>query len=126
MPEYRYVVIKEQDYSAAHYLRECHGMCERLHGHNYRCRIHVGANELDTEGMVVDFADIKEALQKVIKRFDHQLLNEVKPFDEVNPTLEHVAQHIAEEVARVIDSERRRVFACELWETERNVAIYYR
>ena len=122
----RFVIYKEQDFSAAHFLRECHGMCERVHGHNYRVRVYVGADELDTEGMVVDFAEVKEAIQVVIHRLDHQLLNDVAPFDSIAPTLERVAEHIGDEVARKIDSERRRVLECHVWETDRNCAIYRR
>lgn len=126
MAEYRYVVFKEQDFSAAHFLRDYHGMCERMHGHNYKIRICVGANELDSEEMVIDFADLRDTMQRVIARFDHQLLNEVAPFDAVNPTLETFARYLAEEIAREVDTERRRVIECHLWETDRNCAIYKR
>jgi 6-pyruvoyltetrahydropterin/6-carboxytetrahydropterin synthase len=119
-------VIKEQDFSAAHFLREYHGKCEQLHGHNYRVQVSVGCDELDAEGLVVDFAVLKDAMQAVIGRFDHQLLNDVPPFDKLNPTLELLARHIAEEVARRIDDDRVRVTACRLWETDRNCAHYRR
>lgn len=126
MPRPRFTVTKEQDFSAAHFLREYHGQCEQLHGHNYRVQISVSCDELDDEGLVVDFVRLKEAMQEVIKRFDHQLLNEVEPFDMLNPTLEHLARYIAEEVAVRIDDGRARVTECLLWETERNRVLYTR
>ena len=126
MPMPRFTVTKEQDFSAAHFLREYHGQCEHLHGHNYRVQVSVGCDELDDEGLVVDFSRLKEAMQEVIKRFDHKLLNEVEPFEKLNPTLEHLARYIAEEVALRIDDERARVTACRLWETDRNCVVYTR
>ena len=126
MPKPRFTVSKEQDFSAAHFLREYHGQCEQLHGHNYRLEISVGCDELDDEGMVVDFLRLKEAMQEVIQRFDHTLLNEVEPFDRLNPTLEHLARYITEEVAVRIDNERVRVTACRLWETDHNCVVYTR
>lgn len=126
MPKSRFTVTKEQDFCAAHFLREYHGQCEQLHGHNYRVQVSVGCDELDAEGLVVDFMRLKEAMVEVLKRFDHKLLNEVEPFDRLNPTLEHLARYIAEEVAVRIDDQRARVTACRLWETQRNSAEYTR
>lgn len=126
MAEYRYTVSKELEFAAAHFLRDYHGICERIHGHNYRVQVYVGANELDTEGIVVDFAEVKESLLRVCGRFDHTLINDVAPFDELNPTVEQLARYIGEEVALDIDSERRRVIECHVWETARNCAIYKR
>jgi 6-pyruvoyltetrahydropterin/6-carboxytetrahydropterin synthase len=119
-------VIKEQDFSAAHFLREYQGQCEQLHGHNYRVQVSVSCDELDAEGLVMDFAELKAVMQAVIGRFDHQLLNEIAPFDQLNPTLENLARHITEEVAEQIDDDRVRVTACRLWETDRNCVVYRR
>jgi 6-pyruvoyltetrahydropterin/6-carboxytetrahydropterin synthase len=122
----RYTVFKETDFAAAHFLREYHGKCEALHGHNYRVRLYVGADVLDSEGMVVDFVELKAALLAVLGRLDHANINEVAPFTELNPTAENIARHIAEEVAARVDDERVRVVECHVWETDRSCAIYRR
>jgi 6-pyruvoyltetrahydropterin/6-carboxytetrahydropterin synthase len=122
----RYTVSKELDFSAAHFLRDYGGKCEALHGHNYRVRVTVAADELDGAGLVVDFAKLKAAMQEVIAPFDHACLNEVPPFDKLNPSLENVARYICEEMAQRIDDDRVRVTECRLSETERNRAIYRR
>lgn len=122
----RFVVYKEQDFAAAHFLREYQGQCEHLHGHNYVVRVYAGCDELDSEGLVVDFGALKAALQRVLARFDHGLLNDTPPFDAQSPTVEHLARFIAEEVAAQLDDARARVIACAVWETPRNCAIYRR
>jgi 6-pyruvoyltetrahydropterin/6-carboxytetrahydropterin synthase len=122
----RFSVFKETDFAAAHFLREYCNQCENLHGHNYRVRVYVGADELDATGMVIDFVQLKAAMMEVVLRFDHHNINEVPPFDSLNPTAEHVARYIAEEVAARLDNERVRVTECHLWETDRSCAIYRR
>jgi 6-pyruvoyltetrahydropterin/6-carboxytetrahydropterin synthase len=123
---HRFTVYKETDFAAAHFLRQYHGKCENLHGHNYRVRVYVGADALDGEGMVVDFVQLKAEMLKVINRLDHLNINDIPPFDELNPTAEHIARYIAEEVAAGVDDGRARVTECHVWETDRNCAIYRR
>ncbi len=123
----RFSVYKEITFAAAHFLREYHGKCENLHGHNYRVRIYVSADSLDSEGMVVDFVELKSAMKQAIhNRFDHRFINEVEPFDLLNPTAENLAMFFAEEVARQVDDERIAVSECHVWETDTNCAIYRR
>ncbi|MCC7478063.1 6-carboxytetrahydropterin synthase QueD [bacterium] len=123
----RFTVYKEIDIAAAHFLREYHGKCERLHGHNYRIRVYVSADELDSEGMVLDFVQLKELMRELIhERFDHQFLNETPPFDVLNPSSEHLARYCAEELAARLDDGRIRVSECHVWETDTSCAIYRR
>jgi len=122
----RFTVFKETDFAAAHFLAQYHGKCEMLHGHNYRVRIYVGADELDSEGMVIDFVVLKQALMRVIERLDHHNLNEVEPLNQRNTTAEHVAQFIADEVAAQIDDNRVKVTECHVWETDRSGVVYRR
>jgi len=122
----RYTVYKEMEFAAAHFLREYHGKCEKLHGHNYIVRVYVAADELDIEGMVVDFAELKAAMAEVVDRFDHGLINEVSPFDQIPPSAENIAGYICHEVVKRIDNDRVRVVECRVWETGRNCAIYRR
>jgi 6-pyruvoyltetrahydropterin/6-carboxytetrahydropterin synthase len=126
MREYRFTVYKEQDFSAAHFLREYHGECERLHGHNYIVRLYAGADELNGEGLVADFGVLKAMLKEILARFDHHLLNDIPPFDTRPPSSELLAEYIAEEAARQLDDERVRITECRVWETARNCASYKR
>jgi len=127
MAQPRFTVFKEISFAAAHFLREYHGKCETLHGHNYRVRVYVGADELDSEGMVVDFVQLREVLRRIVdERLDHWNLNDVAPFDRLNPTAEHIAQWIGDEAAAQVDDARVRVTECHVWETETNCAIYRR
>jgi len=124
----KYTIFKDFELSAAHAIRGHTRGCQNLHGHNYRVRVHVSARELDPLGMVIDFADLKGVVSEVAGRFDHRVINEIPPFDEVNTTAELLAGHVYREVARRLASGdaggRVRVERVEVWETPTSCAIY--
>jgi len=100
------------------------GSCRNLHGHNWRVQAVVGAETLDEQGMVVDFAVLKKALAEICDRFDHLMVNEVTPFDRIPPTAENFAKHIFDELAARVGTNRVQVVAVRIWETERSIAEY--
>jgi 6-pyruvoyltetrahydropterin/6-carboxytetrahydropterin synthase len=84
-------IFREFSFEAAHRLPrvpEGH-KCARLHGHSYRFSVHV-SGRLDVDlGWVMDFGDIKAAVQPVLDCLDHHYLNEVEGLE--NPTSERLA-----------------------------------
>jgi 6-pyruvoyltetrahydropterin/6-carboxytetrahydropterin synthase len=78
-------------FSAAHALRGYKGRCEHLHGHNWKIRVAVSSEKLNEIGMVMDFTEIKALLDTLLQNLDHKYLNEVSPFDTINPTAENIA-----------------------------------
>jgi len=122
-----YEVSKEFVFSAAHQIRMHGGKCERLHGHNWRVRVHARAGQLDRLGMVVDFADLHRIVSELCARFDHRHINEVPPFDEVNTTAENLARFFHAEANRRIEEMtqgRARISKVEVWENEGSLAVY--
>ena len=117
-------VCKDFRFAAAHQIRGHRGGCENLHGHSYRVRVWVRADALDALGMVVDFADLKAAMEEVVGPFDHAFLNEVPPFDQRNTTAELLAQHVFAELRRRLDDDRVRVARVEVWESDSAGAVY--
>lgn len=112
------------DFASAHTLREYPGACSRLHGHNWKVEVEVTASALDNVGMGIDFKAIKTATKKVTAELDHRYLNEIKPFDEINPTAENIAAYIYQGVSELLNNERVQVTAVTLWETERACVRY--
>ena len=106
-----YTVIKRMEISAAHRLNLSYrSKCEHLHGHNWVITVYCRSKELNAEGMVVDFSHIKQAIKA---KLDHQVLNEVLPF---NPTAENIARWACEQIPCC--------FKVEVQESEGNIAIY--
>ncbi len=118
-------VSVEQTFAAAHALRNYHGKCENVHGHNYRVQVRVSGPELDEAGMLVDFVELKRILRGAIERLDHQFLNEIEPFRDVNPSAENIARYFFDEVHRNLQSETAaEVDEVKVWETDIQYASY--
>jgi 6-pyruvoyltetrahydropterin/6-carboxytetrahydropterin synthase len=118
-----YELFVQTEFSAAHNLREYKGKCERLHGHNWRVDLRLAGDRLNDEGMLIDFVEAKRILGEVLDPFDHAYLNEVPPFDRLNPSSENLARVIAEAVAARLPG-HVRVAAVTTWESDRCSATY--
>jgi len=122
-----YEVSKDFVFSAAHQIRMHGGKCERLHGHNWRIRVHARAGALNRIGMVIDFADLQKVVAELCARFDHQNMNEVAPFTEVNTTAENLSRFFYVEANRLlaaVEGGRVSVSMVEVWENEGSLAVY--
>lgn len=74
--------------------------CGRLHGHSYRCEIHITAPVDDGAGWVLDFSEVTRAMSPIIARLDHHYLNEIDGLD--NPTSELLSQWIWTQAAPLL------------------------
>ena len=115
-------ICVEHTFAAAHALRNYYGKCENLHGHNYRVQVGMEGPTLDEAGMLFDFAKLKKQLRVTSEYLDHQNLNELKPFDALNPSAENIAKFICEEMQRALDS--GSIAYVRVWETDTSYAVY--
>lgn len=115
-----YKISVSTKFGSAHNLRNYGGKCERLHGHTWKVRVSLRAMELSEQGFLRDFKDVKAELNKVIEKFDHSYLNEVVPFDKINPTAENLAKHIFDELYKVFPE----LYKVSVWESENAKAVY--
>ena len=115
-------ICVEHTFAAAHALRNYHGKCENVHGHNYRVQVGMEGSELDETGMLFDFAELKQHLRSTSGYLDHQFLNEIKPFDAVNPSAENIAKFIYEEMQKELQS--GLIAYVKVWETDTSFAVY--
>ena len=109
-------------FSAAHALRLYDGSMEPVHGHNWRVKVTVAAEELDAIGVVMDFHELERVVDQIITPWHNRHLNEVEPFvRELNPSAENVALHVGRSL-RLANG----VWAVsvEVWETDTNSAVY--
>jgi len=120
----RYTLKVVTDFSSAHALRDYPGECQRLHGHNWKLEVEVASAELDQLGMVVDFKVIKQAARELTAQLDHRYLNDIEPFDTVNPTAENIAAWFYRGLSNKLSNARVRVSSVTLWETERACVRY--
>ncbi len=119
-----YILKVHTEFAAAHQLRDYPGNCARMHGHNWKVEVEVTGNKLDNVGMVTDFKTMKRAAREVAERLDHFYLNDIPPFDRINPTAENIAAWFYREVGLLLNNEYARVSAVTLWETDRACVTY--
>ncbi len=129
-------ITREINFSYAHRLIHYQGKCANLHGHNARVLVEVSSEKLNHQGMVMDFCEIREVVEKWINQnLDHKtILCADDPLTEVlqksgepivvikeNPTAEVLAKWIFEEARKA----RLPVSRVTLWETEDSAATYH-
>ena len=112
-----YEIAVEKHFDAAHFLRGYKGKCEALHGHRFKVVARVKATGLDDIGLAYDFTELKQVLSAILSRFDHTCLNEIKPFDEINPSSENIAATIYEELKRKLVAAPVSISCIEVWES---------
>jgi len=118
-------VSVEETFAAGHFLRQYRGKCENPHGHNYKIRVTVRGPELDEAGLLVDFVELKRVLNQVVERLDHRFLNDVAPFDVVNPSAENMAKYFFDEIRRGLTPARgAELDEVKIWETDASCATY--
>lgn len=130
-----YRITKIINFSYGHRLLNYSGKCCNLHGHNGKVEIEIFSEKLNDVGMVVDFVEIKNKIQKWIDdNLDHKMLlskddpmvkilkdnNEDVYVMDTNPTAEAIAKLIYDFVV----SEKLPVKKVKLWETETSFAVY--
>ena len=94
--------------------------CKRVHGHNYEFEISIVGEMKD--GWVLDFAELDEIVDPLIKAIDHRLLNDIRGLE--NPTAEVIAWWLLERIDDALifragqDNRQIRVDAVKVFETK--------
>ena len=123
-----YEVTVEAGFSSGHYLRNYKGKCENPHGHNYEVFVTLIGTDLDEAGLLLDFKLLKQVMRPAVDYLDHQMINDLEPFTEINPSAENLARYFFDETNRQLDemtAGRVRVKDCTIYETDTTSAKYY-
>lgn len=94
-----YELSVKDHFDAAHILRGYPGECSMLHGHTWDVEATVSGEQLDAIGILYDFKQLKDDLREILGDYDHAFLDDVPPFDELNPTAENLARVIWERLS---------------------------
>ena len=115
-------------FPAAHALRNYYGKTEPIHGHNWRARITISGPQVDSMGMLIDFVPLQKEMARIIGALDHQFVNEVPPFDVINPSAENIAYYLWQQFNASVPAMQPEfgvvVSRVEVWETDNCSAVY--
>lgn len=96
--------------------------CGRMHGHSYSVTLRISGRLRADKGWIVDFAEVRRALQPILKRLDHHLLNEIDGLD--NPTSELLACWIADHMRGPVEDLGATLVAVVVSETDGSEVAY--
>ena len=119
-----YQISVEQHFDAAHYLRGYQGKCEALHGHRFRVVVKVRASKVNDIGLTYDFTELKRHLSDILKQFDHTCLNDMPPFEQINPSSENIAATIYNELKPKLKEAPVTLSSVEVWESPDSGVCY--
>jgi 6-pyruvoyltetrahydropterin/6-carboxytetrahydropterin synthase len=119
-----YQVSVESHFDAAHFLRNYKGKCENLHGHRYKVIANIRTDKLNDEGLAYDFVELKHQLNEILDTFDHACLNDIPPFDKINPSAENISRTVYEKLAPALDKDIT-IVSIQVWESPENCVTYY-
>lgn len=114
-------ITTTRSFSAAHQLQLYNGSLEPLHGHNWRVKVTVESDELDSIGVVMDFHELERLLDAILAPLHNSHLNDTKAFATINPSAENIAYHIGRQLSLPT---KVRLRCVEVWETDVNSAVY--
>jgi len=111
-------------FAAAHQLAMVGAKCENLHGHNWKIEVVLTGDRLNDAGVLMDFGEIKVHLREIVGRLDHQFLNELPIFEGRQPSSEHIAAFVADQLDQAIGVPTVRVSRVCAWESDDACATY--
>jgi 6-pyruvoyltetrahydropterin/6-carboxytetrahydropterin synthase len=119
-------VSVDETFSSGHALRGYKGKCENVHGHNYKVRVTLEGPQLDSTGLLYDFTHLKRVIREIVGGVDHKFLNDMAPFDVINPSAENLAKYFYDETARQMNAmpDGARITSITIWETDTTSATY--
>jgi 6-pyruvoyltetrahydropterin/6-carboxytetrahydropterin synthase len=107
-------IAKEFHWEMGHRLPFHKGKCVNLHGHSYRAIVEL-EGDLDANGMLIDYYDVKVIVQPIIDRLDHgfmvqkddveviealKKLNSKMIIHEAHSTAENLCVYFLDEITR--------------------------
>ena len=113
-------LVKTFRFDAAHSLSgvPAEHKCRRMHGHGYRIDVHVTGTVDPRRGWLMDYNELKRAVQAVIDSLDHRNLNEIPGLE--NSTSEMLAKYLWDKIAPALPN----LSAVVVWESDSSRCIY--
>lgn len=110
-------------FNASHNV-QTNGKPGPTHPHSWRVQARFSGDTTDKNGILVGFAEAKEIVQKRVSHFNGKLLNDITPFDELQPTSENLAKILYNDIKNKLDLLPLRLHSISIWESPTNFVTY--
>jgi 6-pyruvoyltetrahydropterin/6-carboxytetrahydropterin synthase len=119
-----YTLAIKRDFVARHLLIGGDwGMENELHSHHYQLEVQVEGQNLDAHGYLVDIVALDAHLDGIVAYYRDRTLNELPEFVELNPSIEHFARIIGQDILGRL-KEPVRAVQVKIWENDIAWAAY--
>jgi 6-pyruvoyltetrahydropterin/6-carboxytetrahydropterin synthase len=99
------------------------GLENELHSHHYQIEVQVEGQNLDKHGYLVDIVALEAHLDEIVAYFRDRTLNELPEFVELNPSIEHFARIICQDIFEQL-KEPLSAVQVKIWENDIAWAAY--
>lgn len=99
-----YIITVEKTFSSQHQLKFANGTVENLHSHDWQVCVAIQADDLDKNGLAIDFTVVKKYLEDITTPLENKKLENLDAFKNINASAENVAKYIYEQLAKLIDN----------------------
>lgn len=121
-----YTIAVKRNFVAQHFLIGGDwGAENELHSHHYTVELQLHGEQLDQHGYLVDIVAVEIAMDTLVARYRDNTLNDLPEFDAINPSIEHFARILAEQLAERIQAETLSALTVQVWENEIAWASYH-
>ncbi|MGB8992319.1 MAG: 6-carboxytetrahydropterin synthase [Desulfobaccales bacterium] len=121
---HRYTLAVTRDFVARHYLVGGDwGAENQLHSHPYRVEVRLEGGHLDEHGYLVDIVAVEAHLEELVAYFRDQTLNDLPEFAGLNPSIEHFARILCQEILSRV-KEPLDAVRVQIWENDIAWAAY--
>ena len=121
---HKYTLAVERTFVARHYLVGGDwGAENELHSHNYQVEVQLEGKILDEHGYLVDIVAVEAHLDDLVAYYRDQTLNELPEFSGLNPSIEHFARILCQELLSRV-KEPLSAVTVRIWENDIAWAAY--
>lgn len=118
-----YIIAVDSHFASSHQIVGYDGKCSNMHGHTWKVKVEVKADHVNEIGICFDFKSLKELINSIIDDLDHQNLNQLEPFKDMNPTAENIARYLYQTIKAKLP-ENIKIYQITVWESEKYSVIY--
>jgi 6-pyruvoyltetrahydropterin/6-carboxytetrahydropterin synthase len=120
-----YELMVQRDFIAQHFLTvpDC-GPENTLHSHHFEVEVRLEGNALNKHGYLVDITDVEAVMDRLVDRYRDATLNDQDAFEGLNPSVEHFARIVAEQVRDQLGTRHLEALSVRIWEDEHAWAAY--
>ena len=120
-----YTISVKRDFTAYHYLVGGNwGPENERHAHQYSVHIELEGYELNRHGYLIDIVEIDRIFDTLVRRYEKCTLNELKEFNDLNPSIENFASIVWHQFVSALEAENIKAVKVTIWENEIACASY--